>query len=162
MRNLVTGALVWVVIGTAGAAQTQDAQLMAPIQKFMDTFNKGDMAGASSTHAASEELAIMDEVPPFLWRGAKAFHAWAAALDSDAKKNGITEPIATISSPTRTEVSGDRAYVIVPAVYTFKQRGVAMRANAQMTVVLKRETSGWLITGWSWTSPRPQRADSSR
>ena len=158
MRYLTFGAVVCLLIGAGASAQAQDAQLMAPIKQFMDAFNKGDMAGAAKTHAEQADLAIVDEVPPFAWRGADAFKAWAAALDADAKKQGMTEPAVTISAPTRTEIDGDSAYVVVPAVFTFKAKGVPMKESAQMTFVLKKGGSGWLIHGWTWTGPRPQKA----
>ena len=158
MRSLSLVGVIWLAIGAPAGAQTADAQLMAPIQKFMDTFNKGDMAGAAATHLADAELVIIDELPPFAWRGAHAFHAWSADLDSDAKKQGITEPMVAISAPTRVETSGDQAYVVVPAVYTFKLKGVAMRESAQMTFVLKKGAGGWLIHGWTWTGPKAERA----
>ena len=158
MRYLTLGVVVWCLIGAPASAQTQDDQLMAPIKKFIDSFNKGDGAGAASTHAAEADLAIVDEVPPHLWRGAQAFKTWSADLDADAKKRGITEPMVTIKAPTRIESTADQAYVVVPAVYTFKERGVAMREAAQMTFALKKSAAGWLIHGWTWTGPKPQKA----
>lgn len=158
MRYLTIGAVVWVLMGAAALAQPTNTELMAPIQKFMDTFNKGDMAGAATTHAAGADLTIIDEVPPYHWTGADAFKAWSADLDSDAKKQGMTEPMVTVSAPTRVESSGDRAYVVVPAVFTFKLRGVAMREAAQMTFVLQKGASGWLIHGWTWTGPKAKPA----
>jgi ketosteroid isomerase-like protein len=161
MRNLVAAVLVWCVLGAPASAQTPDAELMAPIQKFIDSFNKGDVAAAAATHTATADLVIIDEVPPYVWRGAKAFHTWSADLESDAKKNGITEPMVRISKATRIEQNDDRSYVVVPAVYTFKQRGTAMRAAAQMTVLLKKGAAGWLIEGWTWTGPKPRPASGS-
>lgn len=158
MRYLTLGLVAWLVVsGTAGAA-TPDEQLMAPIRKFIDSFNKGDTAAAAATHAATADLAIIDEVSPHLWQGPKAFQAWAADLDNDSKKRGITDQMVTIGAPIREETSGDDAYVVVPAVYTFKERGVAMREEAQMTFVLKKGAGGWLIHGWTWTGPKPERA----
>ncbi len=55
----------------------------------------------------------------------------------------------TIEAPTRVEVEGDGAYVIVPAVYSFKEKGVLMRAAAQMTFALKKGAGGWLIHAWT-------------
>ena len=156
MRYLTLGAVLWCVMGAAASAATPDAQLMAPIQKFVDAFNKGDTAGAAATHAAAADLAIIDEVSPHLWQGLQAFQAWSADLDSDAKKRGITDQAVTISAPTREETSGDHAYVVVPAVYTFKERGVAMREPAQFVFVLRKGAGGWLIHGWAWTGPKPQ------
>jgi ketosteroid isomerase-like protein len=157
MRVLTLTALVAVALAVPASAQT-DAELMAPIQKFIDNFNKGDVATAATTHAAGADLTIIDELPPYVWRGPKAFMAWAGDLDADAKKNGITEPMVTVNKPTRIERSGDQAYVVVPTVYTFRLKGAAMREAAQMTVVLRRGATGWLIHGWTWTGPKPQPA----
>lgn len=157
MRVLTLAAIGWFALAAPASAQ-QDAELMAPIQKFIDSFNKGDAAGAAATHAAGADLTIIDEVPPYLWRGPKAFQSWSADLDSDAKKTGMTEPMVTLSTPSRIERNVDNAYVIVPAVFTFKQKGAAMRESAQMTFVLRKGAGGWLIHGWTWTGPRPQPA----
>ena len=158
MRTLTLAAAVMLAAAAPVSAQPTNDELMAPIQKFISSFNKGDTAGAASTHAAGADLTIVDEVAPYLWRGPKAFHSWGADLEADAKKNGITESMVTLSAATRTETSGDSAYVVVPAVYTFKLKGTAMREAAQMTFVLKKGTSGWLIHGWTWTGPRAQPA----
>jgi ketosteroid isomerase-like protein len=157
MRYLAVAVLMCLV-SSGAAAQPAGGEVMAPIQKFVDAFNKGDVAGAAATHVAADDLVIIDEVPPYVWRGAQAFHAWAAALDAENRKAGITEPSVSISAPTRREQNGDQAYVIVPAVYSFKQGGTAMRAAAQMTFVLKKGASGWLIHGWTWTGPKPAAA----
>jgi hypothetical protein len=162
MRYFTLGAILWCVTCAAAGAQAPDPQVMAPIQKFVDSFNKGDTAGAAATHTAGADLAIVDEVPPYLWRGAKAFQDWSAALDSDIKKQGMTDSMVALEKPTRTEMDGGRAYVVVPAVYTFKQRGVAMREAAQMTFTLQKEAAGWMIHSWTWTGPKPQKAPITR
>ena len=158
MRQIVSCAVVSLVVGAAGGANAADAQLMAPIHKFIDSFNKGDVAGAAATHSATADLTIVDEVPPHLWNGAKAFQSWAADLDADAKKNGMTEPAVTLGAATREESDGQNAYVVVPAVFSFKQNGKAMTEKAQMTFVLKKDASGWLIHAWTWTGARPAAA----
>lgn len=158
MRPLTFAVLACFAVAAHGSAQAPDAELMAPIRTFVDSFNKGDAAAAAATHATGADLSIVDEVPPYVWRGANALQAWTAALASDAKKNGITDAAVALGAPTRTEKDGDQAYVVVPAVYTFKQRGAAMRETAQMTFVLKKGAAGWLIHSWTWTGPRPVAA----
>ena len=158
MRNLIVGLVLSVLAAATVSAQAPAGALMTPIRKFMDAFNKGDIAGAAATHIADADLVIIDEVAPFMWRGADAFKAWASALDADSKKQGITDQAVKISAPTRTEMDGDVAYVIVPAVYTFKHHGAAMRESAQMTFVLTKAANGWLIHGWTWTGPKPAAA----
>ena len=156
MRRLAFGAVALLLMGTAVSA-APDPQLIAPIQKFIDSFNKGDAAGAAATHSATEDLAIIDEVAPYLWRGAQAFQIWSADLESDSKKNGITDQLVTMGAPTRIETTGELAYVVVPSVYTFKEHGVAKREAAQMTVVLRKDAGVWLIHGWTWTGQKPKR-----
>lgn len=158
MRYLTVGVLVYLCFGSAVQAQVTDPQVMAPITRFVAAFNKGDMAGAASTHASEADLVIIDEVSPFLWRGAQAFTTWAADLEADAKKHGMTDQKVTLSPATRVEMNGREAYVVVPAIYTFKEGGVAMRERAQMTFALKKAAAGWLIHGWTWTGPKAQKA----
>ena len=51
-------------------------------------------------------------------------------------------------------MSGDRAYVVVPANYTFRQKGKAVKeTKATMTLALHKGAAGWRITGWSWAAP---------
>ncbi|MEP6917512.1 MAG: nuclear transport factor 2 family protein [Acidobacteriota bacterium] len=157
MRYAILGAMTCVCLSGLVQAQAPDPQIVAPITRFMDAFNKGDAAGASATHAAAADLVIVDEVTPFTWHGEQAFKMWAADLESSDKKLSITDQHVAVGAPTRVESDGASAYVIVPTVYTFKQSGEAMRANAQMTLVLKKGPGGWLIHGWTWTGPRAQK-----
>jgi hypothetical protein len=142
MRYLGLWAIVCAFVSTGSAvqAQTTDPQLMAPINRFLEAFNKGDMAGAAATQSSEGDLVIIDEVPPFMWRGAQAFKTWADDLTSDDKKH---------------------AYVVVAAAYSFKQGGVAMRETAQMTFALKKDPAGWLIHAWTWTGPKAQKISAS-
>jgi SnoaL-like protein len=159
MRSSILRAVVCaMLLGTAAYAQTPDPQVTAPIQKFIDAFNKGDIAGASATHAKEADLVILDEVAPYVWTGPQAFDKWLGDLGSESKKNGITDQKVTIGAPTRVETNGAAAYVIVPTVYTFKQKGVSMRERAQMTFALRKGASGWMIHAWTWTGPKAQKA----
>ena len=100
MRYLIFGVLALCVVSPV-RAQTIDPELTAPITKFVAAFNKGDMAGAAATHAADADLVIIDEVAPFVWRGEQALKTWAAALDADSKKHGMTNQKVTLSAATR-------------------------------------------------------------
>jgi hypothetical protein len=159
MRYLRIGLIVCACIGIGSTvrAQTADPQVMAPINRFMEAFNKGDTAGAAATHAADADLVIIDEVAPYLWRGAQAFQAWTADLDRDEKKRGVSDQKVSIGAVKRIESDGSSAYVVVPSTYTFKEKGVAMRESAQMTFTLKKGAGGWLIHGWTWTGPKAQK-----
>jgi hypothetical protein len=158
--RLLTLALVlgtMLTLESAAQAQPADPQITAPVTRFIEAFNKGDVAGAAATHASGADLVIIDEVAPYMWRGAKAFDAWLGDLDRDAKAKGITDQQVTLGKVTRVESDGAWAYVVVPSVYAFKEKGVAMREQAQMTFALKKDAAGWSIHGWTWTGPRAQK-----
>ena len=55
-------------------------------------------------------------------------------------------------------VSGDVAYVVVPAVYTFKEAGAAKRESAQMTFTLKKSARRLADSGLDVDGPETVRA----
>jgi ketosteroid isomerase-like protein len=152
MRLPFTAAICALGLLTPAAALAADAQVTATIHQFIDSFNKGDIKAAEATQAA--DVVIVDEPPPYVWKGPGAFQAWLGDLDRDAKAHGQTDQSVTLGAPAREEVSGDNAYVIVPATYAFKEKGVAMREPSRMTFALKKTAEGWKISAWTWTGPR--------
>src|SRR6476620_2515397 len=106
MRRLALVALVCSIAGLAHA-QSADPQITAPINKFIDSFNKGDAAAAAATHLSDADLTLVDEVPPHVWHGPKAFQSWAVDLEADSKKMGVTDQKVTFKAPTRVETAGD-------------------------------------------------------
>lgn len=154
MKSAILGAMCLATLSMASAAVAADPQLAAPIHQFIDAFNKGDGKTAGATHLAAG-VSIIDEVPPYLWEGPKAFETWAADLAKNDAAAGITEEKVTLGAVTREVASPDTAYVIVAATYTFRQKGVAMREPAYMTFALKKDSGAWKIAGWTWTGPDP-------
>ena len=139
-----------ILAGTTPAL-AKDAAVEAPISQFLEAFNKGDIAAAAATHAGDAH--ITDEVAPYFWGGHDVVQRWANDYARDAAAKGITDPKVVLGAPTRELVEGDRAYVIAPSVYTFTQKGVAMREAAQMTFALRTLATGWKIVAWTWTGP---------
>ena len=128
----------------------------APARAFISAFNKGDIAGARAAHEA--DVSIMDEMPPHIWRGPKAFDEWVAALTAYGKAHGRTNEKVTLGAPRVATVAGDRGYVVVPSLYTYADKGKAMREPATMTFAVHHGASGWKIAGWSWNGTVPQPA----
>lgn len=155
MRRFLFAVLVVCVFASPAVAATPDTTVTAPIYRFIVTFNKGDAKGAAATMASS--VAIVDDLPPHLWTGSGAFTAWSTALVAFDKAAGISSEHVTLGEPTRVIANAERGYVVVPALYTFTQRGAAMREPAQMTFALQKHAGTWLIAGWTWvgTTPRP-------
>ena len=67
---------------------------------------------------------------------------------------GLTDPVVTLGKPRRVDVTGDRAYVVVPTEFNFKEHGKpGKEAGALFTVALQNSAAGWRITGWAWSRP---------
>jgi len=137
-------------------AMAQDANVSAPIVQFIAALNKGDMATARATHL--NDAVIIDEMSPYIWRGTDTFDAWIADVVKDATAKGLTGQTVELHKPSRTLVTGDSAYVIVPSTYRFKQKGVAMVAATKMTFALRSTPAGWKIAAWTWTGPEAKPA----
>ena len=131
---------------TSGSAQTA---VLVPINQFVDGFNKGDTKTAVA--ACADETSILDEFPPHEWHGAGACAKWLSDFDADAQKNGITDGVVKLGKASHVDVSSDYAYVVVPANYTFKQKGKPMsEVGSIITLSLHKSAAGWRITGWAW------------
>jgi hypothetical protein len=147
------GAVVVVGMSAAAGAATPTAEAMMPVRAFIDGFNKGDMKAAAA-QTSPDGMLIIDEISPFTWTGPTAFDTWGKALDDSDKAAGNTDAHLTDGKPVHVEVRADRAYVVVPTVYTFKQKDVAMRETAQMALTLQKGKTGWLITGFAWAGTK--------
>ena len=57
----------------------------------------------------------------------------------------------TLNTPRHVVITDNRAYVVVPANYTYKQKGKLVRQIGSIyTLTLKKGSSGWRITGGAW------------
>lgn len=143
-------AFVAVTLVSAPAAASEKTDAMATVRQFVQAFNKGD--AKATVAACAEETSIIDEFPPHKWDGAGACSKWVSDYEADARKNGITDGKVTLGTPLHVDVSGTRAYIVVPASFTFKQKGKQVREmGSTMTVVLQKGAAGWRIIAWTWT-----------
>ncbi len=138
-------------LGLAPAFAAAPAGPMDPVNQFINGMNHNDMKSAGAAYAPT--VSIIDEFPPHHWQGSTAFSDWGRDFGADSKKNGITDPVVTLGKPLQNVVTGDRAYVVVPATYRFKQNGKTMReTDSIMTFALQKLAAGWRIAGWTWTA----------
>ena len=148
MRRIIL-ALAF-VLAAGSVAATEKTDVLASVHQFIDGFNKGDVKTALAACAA--QASIVDDFPPHAWQGPTACSDWATDFDADAKKRGITDAIVTLSKPWRVDVTGDRAYAVFPAKYTYKQHGKPVtETGATLTVALQKVAASWRITGWAWS-----------
>jgi hypothetical protein len=151
------GAIALLGFSAAAGAATSDRDVMAPVRAFVDGFNKGDMKAAAEALSPAG-LSIIDDIPPHVWAGPNAFDSWSKALAASDQVAGNTDGAVKLGKPAHVVVNADRGYVVVPAVYTFKAKGMAMREAAQIVVALQKGAGGWQISGWAWVGTKPKPA----
>ena len=159
MKHLIIALLCSMGLVTAAAANAAatEAELLKPVHQFVDSFNKGDAAGAEKANV-STGVTIVDEVPPHLWQGAGAFKSWVADLDKTEKAAGYSDQKVTLGEVNLSASTGDDGYVSMNAVYSYKEKGVAKTEPARMTFALKKVGGEWKIAAWTWSGSNPQNA----
>ena len=153
MRKTLLALLAGVLL-VPGAMAAAPGDVTKPIHQFIDGFNSGDVKSAYAAYATGE-ITIVDEFAPHLWTGPHAAQDWAAEYEKHAKATGVTDGKVTYGAPTRMEIEGDMAYVVMPTKYLYKERGKSLVEEGQITVVLHAETGGWKMRGWTWSGVKP-------
>ncbi len=149
MKRILFTTVLAVIVFAPRVAIAQ-ADPMATVQQFLEAFNKGDVKAAGA--ACAEDAISIDEFPPYEWHGGNGCLKWMDVYAGDATKNKITDGVVALGKPLHEDVSGDRAYIVVPAKYNFKKDGKPVDENASyLTIALRRGAKGWLIAGWAWT-----------
>jgi ketosteroid isomerase-like protein len=130
------------------AAASDESDVLATLKAYSDAFNKGD-TGAASALCAGQSV-VIDDFPPHVWQGGAGCADWAAALLAAAKQEGDTDLHVATTKPKQLSVSGDAAYAVLPAKYTYKRNGKPMMQVGLWTFALQKAGADWRIAGWSW------------
>ena len=148
--NKIVIALMIAVVAAGPAVASEETEVMAAVNQFMDGFNNGDIKMLRS--ACADEVSIIDEFPPYQWHGPGACAKWSSDYEVDAKKNRITDGHVTLITPSHIDVVEDRAYVVASADYAYKEKGKALKeVGSIFTVALQKDMDGWRIVAWAWS-----------
>jgi hypothetical protein len=139
-----------VALAVAPAVASDKTDVTAAVNRFNDGMNKGDTKTAFATCATPSS--IVDEFPPYAWQGATACADWATDFVAYNQKSGITDSVVALGKPRHVDVTGDRAYAVIPATYRYKQNGKKVaESGSTLTAALQKTAAGWVITGWAWS-----------
>ena len=148
MRNILL-TIVFGVLVSGVAVASEETAVMAVVRSWwLDSYNKGDPK--SGIALCSDETAIVDDFPPHVWQGPGACGRWFKDDAAVAQKDAITDAKVVLAEPRHVNIEGGYAYVVVPVSFSYKMRGKPIRESAIVTMILKKGTAGWQITGWSW------------
>lgn len=98
---------------------TQDP--MAAVRQYIDGFNKADAKLMAATFAVPGS--ILDGMAPHVWHGPTATQDWYRDVLAEGEEHGASGYLVTLGEPLHDKITGDSAYVVVPAAMTFQVHG---------------------------------------
>lgn len=139
---------------------TQEAVVADPlstVHRYIDAFNKGDVKGMAAAFAVPGS--ILDGMPPHVWSGPTAAEDWYRDVLINTKQEGASGFFVTVGPPLHMEITGDAAYVVVPATMRFQVHGKQItQSGAVFTMALRWLSDGWRIAAWAWAKGTPQQS----
>jgi hypothetical protein len=150
--SLIAFALVSITITPAISATGGDGdrdQIVALAHQVVDAFNKGDI---TSLKALAPAESIMDEMPPFSWRGPGAMDAFLVAVEQDNTRMKDTDGFSVLGPPTYIRVEGDVAYAVFPDHFRYNRAGVKVNEDATVTFNARRTPDGWRVVALTYSA----------
>jgi hypothetical protein len=122
---------------------------LAAVHQYINAFNKGDGEEMAATFAVPGS--ILDGMPPHVWLGPTPSQDWYRDVLIEGEQHGASDYFVRLGEPLHNNITGENAYVVVPATMTFKVRGQQVtQTGAFFTVALRRLPTGWRIAAWAW------------
>ena len=120
------------------------------VAQYIDGFNTGDAEVMAATFDVPGS--ILDGMAPHLWLGPTAAEDWYRDVLAEGEHHGASGYFVTPGEPLHENLTGDSAYVVVPATMTFDVGGEPVtQTGAVFTAALRQRPDGWRIAAWAWT-----------
>ena len=123
---------------------------IATVRRFVDAFNR--LNAEEMTACFTKPSFILDGLAPHVWAGSSAPADWCRDALAESAHLGVSDFEIELDEPLHDNVTGDAAYIAVPATMNFKVKGQARtQPRASLTLALARQDGRWLIRAWAWT-----------
>ena len=154
--GFVGGLLILIASNSAQGATAMNTQdPMSAVRHHIEAFNRADAKAMAAIFTVPGS--ILDGMAPHVWVGPTAAQDWYRDVLIEGKEHGASDYFVTLGEPLQNNVTGDSAYVVVPATMTFKLKGKKMtQTGAVFTVALRRFPEGWRIAAWAWAKGKQQ------
>ena len=124
------------------------------VRQYIDAFNKGDAKAMAACFAVPGS--ILDGMAPHVWSGQTAPEDWYRDVLVEAAHHGASDYFVTLGTPSHANITGDSAYIVVPASMTFRVHArLVTQTGAVFTVALRKSADGWRIAAWAWAKGKP-------
>ena len=122
---------------------------MGAVLHYVEAFNNSDSAGMAAICA--DPMQILDGMSPHVWQGPTAAEEWWRAVLAEGEHVGASGYRISLGEPRHVNVTGDTAYVVVPATMTFNIQGKQVTQTGSLfTVALRKLGTEWRLTAWAW------------
>ncbi len=162
MRTIGALALAMAVIAPAGGAEAlvvapnpAQAEVGVLANRIIAAANAGDMKTILAAWADGDH-AIIDNFPPFSWRGTNALTAWLTDYGKEMASSGETNVVSKIGPPLYVRAEGDRFYAVFADDYSYERAGAPLHQALLWTFVAVRTPLGLKIESMAFTGgPKP-------
>ena len=119
------------------------------VRRYVEALNQNDAEAMAAAFTAP--ASILDGMAPHLWLGSTPSQDWYRDVLADFEKHSVSGLCVELGEPRHNNVTGDSAYVVVPATMTFTAQGKTItQGGAMFTVALRKVAQGWRIAAWAW------------
>jgi hypothetical protein len=132
----------------SGASASDVANVKAAVRHLIaDANSRNDEAFKADL---TEPALFIDEYAPFDWIGAK--DGWLNAYNDYNRQTAVTDAKTKPLAFRHVNVSGDRAYVVLHSLYTYREARKAQKEPGVEVFTLVRANGKWLANGYAWLS----------
>jgi ketosteroid isomerase-like protein len=123
---------------------------MAAVRQYIEAFNEGD--GEAMAATCADPMQILDPMSPHVWQGPTASEDWWSDVLAQREHLVASRFHVTLDEQRHVDVTGDFAYVVVPATVTFDlgDREIT-QTGSLFTVALRKVDTDWRLSAWAWT-----------
>jgi hypothetical protein len=143
-------ALALAPAGVVAAKSSPPVPIAKLASAVINAANTGDPSGLSGLF--THDAVVVDENPPFVWRGAGAGVAWWHVVDSVTRKARLTHLQAIDVRTGEFAQSATDAYMVQALTVTGVASGKPFSEPGTMTYTFHNADGTWLISTMVWTT----------
>jgi ketosteroid isomerase-like protein len=129
---------------------TAEQDPVSVVREYINAFNRGDADALAACFTVPGN--ILDGMAPHVWSGPTATQDWYRDALAEGEHLDVKDYFVALGEPLHNKVTGDAAYVVLPAAMTFRVKGKPVKqSGASLTVALRQVAGNWRIASWAWT-----------
>jgi ketosteroid isomerase-like protein len=133
---------------SAVPAASDNADVMEITARWAEAFNRGSFE--SDIAPCAEDAVVIDDLPPYVWRGSGACSRWYKAVKAWAEGAAVTHLTIKIGNTSHLEAEAGHAYLVAPVMLSYIKAGKPVDFPGTLTMTLKKDASGWRVSGAAW------------